>query len=744
MKAATLKALAVHTAKEAGPAPGPDYRFGWGLLDVQAAAQFLLDKNDLNVHLLEETLASGEVWQMEIFPQAQKKITVTLAWTDPPGKAIDAVLDPVVPALVNDLDVRIVDSAGEQLPWILDPNAPDRQASRGDNFRDNIEKIEFSLPEAKPYKIMVRHKGELMNKKQDFSIAISFQSANAPRTLYWVGESGEWHNPTQWSLTSGGAPANTAPLPGDRVVVNEQSFSETDTRTISLSADATCTSLQWLCSAPATFQMQLYNLDVSRSFTIGSKALAVAGTGAIRLRTPSKGHINISQKDFLNAKFMVEQGEWTLAGTANIQTLEVGAGKLHLEGQQISAKKVVIRNAAAIALLHSTISVSEEAVLETASWTLSEAVLQLTDNATLRSAGVTWPGTIRVGVDASTTWIGQNKAAERLDVKGAIEVEGAASVTSLTCHPASRVTLAANSPLKADVAAAVGEMSGRIEFTGSEGALLQLVENRKYCFDFLDVRNLRLETPGVASVGGSGTVLASSGWQQKKCDELLYADFTYRYACTGGLAEFIDNSSGKPNEWLWQVAGGAQSQQQHPRFALAQPGKNPVTLTVRSGSAEHTRTLEVPVLQNPLAKNAVLMEGSTNLKSLLVGERYEWFLNGAALPAARDRVFNYNGEEGVYQVAAYMLECNSLSDAVTITAAGLPPETIVYPNPATDVIYFTHPVTELRVLGADGAVRFLSKAGTSSINVSEWAAGVYLLSYFVRDVMHRTKVIISK
>lgn len=34
LRAATLKALAIHTADESGPAPGPDYMYGWGLLNT--------------------------------------------------------------------------------------------------------------------------------------------------------------------------------------------------------------------------------------------------------------------------------------------------------------------------------------------------------------------------------------------------------------------------------------------------------------------------------------------------------------------------------------------------------------------------------------------------------------------------------------------------------------------------------------------------------------------------------------
>ncbi len=49
MRSSTLKALAIHTAKETGIYPGPDYSYGWGLLDDQAAAKLLLNQNDLDV-----------------------------------------------------------------------------------------------------------------------------------------------------------------------------------------------------------------------------------------------------------------------------------------------------------------------------------------------------------------------------------------------------------------------------------------------------------------------------------------------------------------------------------------------------------------------------------------------------------------------------------------------------------------------------------------------------------------------
>ena len=58
MRAATLKALAIHSADEAGPAPGPDYAFGWGLLNTKSAAQVIVG-NGGDHQIIEDVLSDG-------------------------------------------------------------------------------------------------------------------------------------------------------------------------------------------------------------------------------------------------------------------------------------------------------------------------------------------------------------------------------------------------------------------------------------------------------------------------------------------------------------------------------------------------------------------------------------------------------------------------------------------------------------------------------------------------------------
>ncbi len=45
MRSATVKGLILHTADEAGTTIGPDYSFGWGLINAQKSAMAIRDKN---------------------------------------------------------------------------------------------------------------------------------------------------------------------------------------------------------------------------------------------------------------------------------------------------------------------------------------------------------------------------------------------------------------------------------------------------------------------------------------------------------------------------------------------------------------------------------------------------------------------------------------------------------------------------------------------------------------------------
>lgn len=165
MKAATLKALVIHTANEAGDAPGPDYKFGWGLLDTFKAAQTLAQRDKYSF-IKEEVLSNGTSYTTEVVASGETPLVVTIAWDDPAQATAELTsgrnLNDRKRMLVNDLDIRVSDGSNEFLPWVLNPETPEAPATYGDNIRDNVEQIYIPNPVAgTKYTITVSHKGQL-------------------------------------------------------------------------------------------------------------------------------------------------------------------------------------------------------------------------------------------------------------------------------------------------------------------------------------------------------------------------------------------------------------------------------------------------------------------------------------------------------------------------------------------------------------------------------------------------------
>ena len=175
MRASTLKGLALHTADDAGNA-GPDYVYGWGILNMEKAAKVILNA-DKSYSLTERSLSNGVTFSQKIIASGKGPLTATISWTDPEATVFGVSttnLNNRTPKLVNDLDIRITDGTTNYLPFILNPDKPADLATQGDNIRDNIEQI--LIPNAVPgrtYTLTVSHKGTLKNASQDYGLIIS-------------------------------------------------------------------------------------------------------------------------------------------------------------------------------------------------------------------------------------------------------------------------------------------------------------------------------------------------------------------------------------------------------------------------------------------------------------------------------------------------------------------------------------------------------------------------------------------
>jgi hypothetical protein len=211
MRSSTVKALIINTAYECGTYAGPDYSYGWGLLNSAGAAN-LITQDDVEGDLINlYNLFNNEIEIYIYYSTGNTPVNVTICWTDPPGTPPSPALNPTALMLVNDLDMRIVRTGGSTYyPWKKSPVTPALPAITGDNYRDNVEKITIATPPPGEYTISVDHKGTISN--QYYSMVISGLTSTRP-TNTWTGRLGaDWATTANWSL-------NHQPIGSEKVAI---------------------------------------------------------------------------------------------------------------------------------------------------------------------------------------------------------------------------------------------------------------------------------------------------------------------------------------------------------------------------------------------------------------------------------------------------------------------------------------------------------------------------------------------
>jgi hypothetical protein len=144
---ALIKAALLNTANEAGNI-GPDFRFGWGIVNGLRAGKLIEDSR-----YLDDVISQGENNTHTIaVPAGTAQVRFMVYWSDPQA-AVNAN-----PALVNDLDLEVTDpSSNVLLPWILDPtpNATtlNQPATTGADHLNNMEQVLINAPAAGNYDI---------------------------------------------------------------------------------------------------------------------------------------------------------------------------------------------------------------------------------------------------------------------------------------------------------------------------------------------------------------------------------------------------------------------------------------------------------------------------------------------------------------------------------------------------------------------------------------------------------------
>jgi len=213
MRASTLKGLIIHTADDLGLA-GPDYKYGWGLMDANEAADYIwTEYADANGKRIIEGVITPGTTITYTFPYDGNNPTIraTLCWSDPavepnfaaPADINDAnavyIVDDNTPILVNDLDLRIINKDDPGIifyPYALDPNDPNAPAAPNDNVLDNVEQIYIDPgPIVGDYIVQISHKGTITGGVQHYSLIIS---ERIPIELRWVDDDDDEDRVKYW------------------------------------------------------------------------------------------------------------------------------------------------------------------------------------------------------------------------------------------------------------------------------------------------------------------------------------------------------------------------------------------------------------------------------------------------------------------------------------------------------------------------------------------------------------------
>lgn len=146
-KASLMKALACNTAEDLGNA-GPDYTFGFGMLNVRRAVEAI----DSSRFIINAVANGGNGNHVISVPPNTRRLKIMLYWADE-AAAVNAAT-----TLVNDLDLTVTEpSALLHRPLILNPSPSNVNdvAVEGVDHTNNIEQVVINNPTAGNYTIHV-------------------------------------------------------------------------------------------------------------------------------------------------------------------------------------------------------------------------------------------------------------------------------------------------------------------------------------------------------------------------------------------------------------------------------------------------------------------------------------------------------------------------------------------------------------------------------------------------------------
>lgn len=670
MWASTVKALMINTTKEAGLSPGPDYIFGWGLLNTKSAAEIILAENGSSDVIRENNLSNGSAYEYEFVSDGVTPIRVSIAWTDPSGNPAPASLNPTNLMLVNDLDMRITDEEGiTYFPWTLNPaiGPGSAAANDSDNFRDNVEQILIAAPKAQKYKVKITHKGSLVNNSQDYSLVMKAGTADgADETLYWIGpDNGNWNDPVNWATSANGTSANKIPGSGTRVVFEGSAGGST---TVNFPVNADAFSVNLFGDQLMNFDLKGNQINVNNGFRVSNQITGIKnGTLFFSSTSANELLVELGNAVFENTDINFSKGKWRIISHEKLDNLIIDDAVLSVDSPELRLNSLGMIGGGSLGGAFGTIVFEVDLILESNSTIKGEVDL------TFEGTEGNFNNTTATSIDSLALTSGNlsilSNGINSISISNGkvIQALPSLSIQNLTLGPGAVLNLGSSGQLTVlnQIAGAATPTLKAGIIAGSKGKLIHDIY-RKYCFENINVTNVDLEGKAIITLGGLATITNSTGWLKQNCDDVLFANFTSTYPCLGSALIFDNLSEGAISSFKWDFGGLGTSTLENPFFVFNSPGTFLIKLQISNTQGSTSFEQSVEIGPNELSKPTIVVNG-TVLTSQQPGISYQWFINGQLVPGATERSISAS-EDGKYQVAIYDAICNRISDPIVISA----------------------------------------------------------------------------
>ncbi|SMG47411.1 Por secretion system C-terminal sorting domain-containing protein [Marivirga sericea] len=757
MTAAQLKSLAIHTAREAGQFPGPDYKFGWGVMNAVDAIKVMQSRNDKDTLMTSATLNEGEVHEYEIIPDTKTKLTATIAWTDVPGQVTE--LGSPTPHLVNDLDIHLEDDAGNiYYPWRMNPDNVGGAASKGVNSLDNVEKVEFVAPNVRKYRLVVSHKGSLESGAQTYALSLTYGSAKVSNDLvYWVGGNGDFTSGTNFSQTSGGASQAIDLAAVKSLTVDENSFANDGV--ITMTSDLELDNIIFTSDKVLTIDLAGNTLTINNAIHSAGENLKISNGKLVVKSDPNNNvYLEFDGSDNL-AIDLDNDGQFIIESSVKADQLNIINGNYTIQNKRIAVEGLNLFKEAKASLENNVIELSglfynysDSVSFKGNSWSLNDAIVssdyRLAAGDTIQASG-------------SNSFTGQFHFAKLIN-NSEIEVIDKFEVDSLQLSSGSKIVINnEDSLLVHNGLKLLGNDVKQISGSNSDAlANLEFTFRSKLCLDNLVVENIHFSSQSVLNVTSNGSITNSVNVLELPCEDLIFPDFQISSTCANGLI-YLDNlSDGEIDDFSWDFGNGmifeGVNDVMEPVIWFDSIGEYEIKLIVSNENQTSEFSKFIQVDENTL-NEIKIVENDQGLVATVSGAEYQWFKDGVAIEGETERVLSIDFESGVYNVAYFGNAeegCESrVSDSfeyiVTSNDKELVESIILFPNPVNNILTVKNfeNYEKIRIFEFQGKIVHSEDLNQTSnsirLDVSNYKSGLYFIELSGKNKSIKLKFLIE-